>query len=78
MSRPKRFNTKNFWTLVSLAILVGTEIIGVALAAGWAIAGLMQFGDTVAYILMGGFAMVGAYALLAFMRKAIEVEPLRG
>ena len=29
-------------TIVSLAILVGTELFGVALAAGWAIAGLFE------------------------------------
>ena len=77
MNRTTRFNIKNFWILVSLAILVGTEVIGVALAAGWAIAGLMGFGPTVGYVLMAVFAMLGGYALLHFMRRAAKVEPLR-
>ncbi len=77
MNRPTRFNLKNFWILVSLAILVGTELIGVALAAGWAIAGLMGFSASVGYVLMGVFAMLGGYGLLLFLRRAAKVEPLR-
>jgi hypothetical protein len=70
-------NTTNLVTMVSLAILVGTEIIGVALAAGWAIAGLFQLGTTVSYGLMALFSALGLLALTRFMRRAIEIEPLR-
>ena len=77
MTGSKRFNTKNFWTLVSLAILVGTEIVGVALAAGWAIAGLFGLGTTIGYVLMAVFTMIGLYGLTLFMRRAAEVEPVR-
>ena len=34
----------SFWTIVSVMILVGAEVFGVALAAGWAIAGLFEGG----------------------------------
>jgi hypothetical protein len=71
-----RFDRRNIATVLSLAILVGTEIFGVALAAGWAIGGLLQLGDTVSHGLMLLLTLVGAYGLRLFMRKAIEVEPL--
>jgi hypothetical protein len=74
-------NTRNLLTIVSVGILVGTELIGVALAAGWAIAGLLQLGDslgrTVEYGLMTVFVVVGAYGLFRFMQRAVTVEPIR-
>ncbi len=75
MSRP--FNTTNLVTVISLAILVGTEVLGVALAAGWAIAGLFQLGAAVSYALMLLFSLLGLYALARFMRRAVEIEPIR-
>lgn len=81
MAAKGTINTRNLLTIVSVGILVGTEIIGVALAAGWAIAGLLQLGDsfgkTVEYSLMGIFVAVGAYALYRFMQRAVLVEPIR-
>ncbi|MHB2165442.1 hypothetical protein [Alsobacter sp. R-9] len=74
-------NTRNLLTIVSLGILVGTEIIGVALAAGWALSGLFElhlvFGRNIEFVLMGLFAAVGMYAMYRFMQKAIQVEPIR-
>jgi hypothetical protein len=70
-------NTTNLLTLISVAVLVGTEIFGVALAAGWAIAGLFELGQTVGYVLMAVFGVIGAYALFRFMQRAATVEPLR-
>jgi hypothetical protein len=70
-------NTTNLMTIVSVLILVGTEIIGVALAAGWAIAGLLQLGQTVSYILMALFSAAGLWALVQFARRAVLVEPIR-
>jgi hypothetical protein len=71
-------NTRNLITVVSVAILVGTELIGVALAAGWAIAGLFQLGKGVEYALMGLFAGLGAYGLFLFVKQAMRIEPIRG
>ena len=71
-------NSSNLLTLVSVGVLVGTEIFGVALAAGWAIAGLFQLGATISYVLMALFSALGAYALFRFMKRALEVEPLGG
>lgn len=74
-------NTRNLVTIVSVGILVGTEIIGVALAAGWAISGLLGLSDTlgreVEYGLMALFTAVGAYGLYRFMQRAVTVEPIR-
>jgi hypothetical protein len=70
-------NTTNLLTIVSVVILVGTEILGVALAAGWAIAGLLQLGQTISYILMALFCALGIWALVQFTRRAVTVEPIR-
>lgn len=74
-------NTRNLVTIVSLAILVGTEIIGVALAAGWALSGLFElhlvFGPHVDKVLMGLFTALGLYAMVRFMQRAVQVEPIR-
>lgn len=69
-----QINSKELITLVGIAILVGTEVFAVALAAGWAIAGLFQLGSTVGHVLMAVFSVMAAYGLYAFMRQAISVE----
>lgn len=70
-------NTRNLVTVISVGILVGTELIGVALAAGWAIAGLFGLGTHVSWALMAIFALAGAYGLFRFMKRAVELEPIR-
>ena len=71
-------NFKNLLTLVSVAILVGVEFLGVAVAAGWALAGLFGLSQTLETVLMTAFGALGVYALVVFMQRAIAVEPLRG
>jgi hypothetical protein len=71
-------NFRNVSTLISVAILVGVEFLGVAVAAGWALAGLFGLSQTLETVLMTAFGAIAVYALLVFMRRAIEVEPLRG
>ena len=44
-------NWINVLTIVSVAVLVGTELVGAAGAAGWAIGGLFQLGDLITHIL---------------------------
>ena len=70
-------NTRNLVTVISVGILVGTELIGVALAAGWAIAGLFGLGQQVSWVLMALFCVAGAYGLYRFMKRAVELEPIR-
>jgi hypothetical protein len=73
-SSPSR---RNLITVVSVLILIGTEVFGVALAGGWALAGLFELGDTFAYILMGLFSLLGLYAMVGLWRNAIAIEPIR-
>ena len=76
MAKAGRVNTKNLLTLVSVGILVGTEFLGVAVAAGWALAGYFQLGETLAIILMSIFGVISVYALARFMKRAVKVEPV--
>ena len=46
-------NWTNAMTLISVAILVGTELVGAGAAAGWAIGGLFQLGETLTRMLEG-------------------------
>ncbi|GGH30496.1 hypothetical protein GCM10007036_41120 [Alsobacter metallidurans] len=73
-----RLNTKNLTTIVSVGILVGTEVIGLALAAGWGLAGIFQLGTAYEYAFMAIFTVLGMYALYRFMQRAVKVEPIRG
>ena len=73
---PKRTNWLNLVTVVSAIILVGAEVFGVAIAAGWAIAGIFELGAQISYVLMGLFSLMAAYALWAFWKRAIEIEPI--
>lgn len=62
--------------VVCMAILIGVELFGVALATGWAIAGLFELGDIVSYVLMALFSGLAGYALLNLMRRVIRYEGL--
>ena len=60
--------------VVSMGILIAVELFGVALASGWAIAGLLEHGHIVAYVLMALFSALAAYALLNLMRRVMKFE----
>lgn len=77
MSKTVRWNIKNLVTLVSVGILVGTEFLGVAIAAGWALSGLFGLNQTFETVLMTIFGALGLYALVLFMKKAASIEPIR-
>jgi hypothetical protein len=62
------------FTVISVAVLVGTEIMGAALAAGWALAGLLELGPTLTYALMAIFGAGGIALLVMFVRSALRVE----
>ena len=78
MAKSGSLNTKNLFTLISVGILVGTEFLGVAVAAGWAISGLFGLDRTLEAVLMTAFGAIGLYCLILFMKKAVTVEPVRG
>jgi hypothetical protein len=70
-------NWRNLVTVLSVLILIGAEVFGLAVAAGWALAGLFELGDVVSYALMALFSLFGAYAMLVLWRRAVQVEPIR-
>jgi hypothetical protein len=77
LAQQNRAGFQNLLTVISVMILIGTEVFGVAFAAGWAIAGLFELGDMVSYILMALFSLIGIYILVNLWRKATTVEPIR-
>ena len=78
MAQAKSTNWRNVITIASIMILVGAEVFGVAIAAGWAIAGLFELGDTVRYVLMAAFSLAGAYLMVELWRRCVRIEPISG
>ena len=78
MAQTGRTNWSNLVTLVSVLIIIGAEVFGVALAGGWAIAGIFELGETVRYILMALFCALGGYAMLALWRRSVRIDPITG
>lgn len=78
LTEKKQINWRNVVTIFSVAILVGTELIGMTWAAGWAIGGLLDLPPLFrrAFEIVGG--CLGATGLYYFVRAALKVEPLRG
>ena len=75
-SRP--INVRNAVTLGSVAVLVGTELVGAGGAAGWAIGGLFQLGEPFTHILEGLLILLALTGLFYFLRAALAHEPIRG
>ncbi len=71
-------NWTNAATLIRVAILVGTELVGAGAAAGWAIGGLFQLGDSLTRMLEGLFILSALTGLFYFLRAALAHEPIRG
>jgi hypothetical protein len=78
LAQAKPINWRNFITVMSIMILIGTEVFGVAIASGWAIAGLFELGPVVGYILMALFSLFGAWLMSQLWRRCTTVEPLGG
>jgi hypothetical protein len=74
-SRP--INWTNAITLISVAVLVGTELVGAGASAGWALGGLFQLGDLVTHGLEVVLVLVALTALFYFLRAALAHEPMR-
>ena len=77
LARQNGINWVNLLTVVSVLILIGTEVFGVALAAGWALAGLFELGDAVGHVLMGLFSLAALYVVYMLWRRAAHIEPIR-
>lgn len=64
----------SLFTVVSATTLVATQAIATAIAAGWALAGLMHLGDVGEYVLMALFGLLGIYISVKYFRRAYQVE----
>ncbi len=77
MSERGTINWLHVSTLVAVAILVGTEMVGASWAAGWALGGLLQLSPVISHALEGVFALCGIVLLYYFMRTAVRNETVR-
>ena len=78
MASARPINWTNAVTLISVAVLVGTELVGAGAAAGWAIGGLFQLGDLVTHGLEAALVLIALTGLYYFLRAALAHEPIRG
>lgn len=78
MANSAPINKANALTLASVGVLVGTELIGAGGAAGWAIGGLLQIGETLTHLLEGVLILFALTGLYFFLRAALAHEPIRG
>lgn len=77
MAEKKPINWTNLITIVSLAILVGTELTVMTWAAGWALGGIFDLPPLFRRVFeISGFA-AGLAGLYYFMRSAVKAEPIR-
>lgn len=77
MAERKKINWLHLSTLVAVAILVGTEMVGASWAAGWALGGLLQLDPLISRAIEVVFTLCGFVLLYYFMRTAIRHEPIR-
>ena len=78
MPQPKPIHWANLTTISCVAVLVGTELVGMSWAAGWALGGLFGLAPVIDRSVEVAFALLGFVALFYFMRAAVKVEPIRG
>jgi hypothetical protein len=74
-TRAKRIIWPNLITVLSAAVLMGTVVVGMALATAWAIAGLFGLGQYAEWALEAIFGLAGVASILSFIRKASRIEP---
>lgn len=67
----------NVITVLSAAILIAAEVLELAFAGGWAIAGLFGLGEYGGYLLQIVFSGFGLLIVASFVRAARRVEPFR-
>lgn len=64
----------SLFTVVSATTLVATQAVATAIAAGWALAGLMNLGDIGEYGLMALFGLAAIYISVKYFRRAYVME----
>jgi len=78
LAEPKKINWRNALAVISLGILVGTELVGMTWAAGWALGGIFDLPPLFRRIFEVTGLVLGFAGLYYFMRSALKVEPIRG
>lgn len=76
VNKPGKFNWANLITIISAAILIGVEVIGIGIATGWALATLFGLGTTIEYTLMALFGLSALVFTWYFVRNAARIEPI--
>jgi hypothetical protein len=77
LAQPKKINWRNALAVISLGVLVGTELVGMTWAAGWALGGIFDLPPLFRRIFEGVGFVLGCIGLYYFMRSALKVEPIR-
>jgi hypothetical protein len=72
----KRLHLNNLITIGSVAVLVGTEILGATLAAAYAVGSLLEFERDLIYGLLGLSFIGGLWLIWKFLQIANKVEPI--
>ncbi len=75
MSTGRRIRWDHVSTVLSAAILLGAELLGAGLAAGWAIAALLDASLIWEMIFEGLFGLLALYGIFRFVMNAKQVEP---
>ncbi|MGP9822189.1 hypothetical protein ACTZWW_19380 [Salinarimonas sp. NSM] len=60
--------------IASVAVIVGVEVFGLALATAWATGGLLGLHWAVSVAIGVALAALGAYVFVPFIRRVVEVE----
>ncbi len=77
MAERGKINWQNLLTVGSVTVLVGTELVGMTWAAGWAIGGIFELPPLFARIFEIVGVTLGCIGLYYFVRAALKVEPIR-
>lgn len=78
MADRKPLHWERVVTLTGAAILVGTELVGLSWAAGWALGGMFDLPPLISrgVELLG--VLLGFVLVFYFVRAALRHEPMRG
>ena len=78
MPQSKPIRWERVTTLTGAAILVGTELVGVSWAAGWALGGMFDLSRWISAGVEIVGVLIGVVLVYYFIRAALRHEPMRG